>query len=124
MKEKLNQIGILIQKNEKKVYDYLDKNYLDHEFFSANWTLTLMANSMKNKNLMIIWDYMIIFGWKFYYYFIITVLNFYENIIINSSQDDLPFLMKNLLNSKQFDLDFNNIINNTFYNMENHELKF
>ena len=79
---------------------------------------------MKNKNLMIIWDYMIIFGWKFYYYFIITVLNFYENIIIKSSQDDLPFLMKNLLNSKQFDLDFNNIINNTFYNMENHELKF
>ena len=124
MKEKLNQIGILIQKNEKKVYDYLDKNYLDHEFFSANWTLTLMANSMKNKNLMIIWDYMIIFGWKFYYYFIITVLNFYENIIIKSSQDDLPFIMKNLLNSKQFDLDFNNIINNTFYNMENHELKF
>ena len=122
MKEKLNQIGKLIQKNEKKVCDYLDKNFLDHEFFSANWTLTLMSNSMSNKNLMIIWDFMIIFGWKFFNYFIITILNFYENVIISCSQDELPFLMKNLLNSKQFDLDFKNIINETFYNMENREL--
>ena len=122
MKEKLNQVGKLIQKNVKKVCDYLDKNFLDHEFFSANWTLTLMANSMSNKNLMIFWDFMIIFGWKFFNYFVITVLNFYEKVIISSSQDELPFLMKNLLNSKQFDLDLKNIINETFYNMENRDL--
>jgi hypothetical protein len=81
-----------------------------------------MSNSMSNKNLMIIWDFMIIFGWKFFNYFIITILNFYENVIISCSQDELPFLMKNLLNSKQFDLDLKNIINETFYNMENRDL--
>ena len=122
MKEKLNQIGKLIQKNEKKVCDYLENNFLDHEFFSANWTLTLMANSMSNQNLMLFWDFLIIFGWKFFNYFIITILQFYENVIISCSQDELPFLMKNLLNSKQFDLDFKSIINETFYNMENRDL--
>ena len=71
---------------------------------------------------MIFWDFMIIFGWKFFNYFVITVLNFYEKVIISSSQDELPFLMKNLLNSKQFDLDFKSIINETFYNMENRDL--
>ena len=116
---KFKKIGNLIKNYNKKVYYYLDKNSLSHEFFTANWILTLFSNSiLKTQYLSIIWDYMIIFGWNFCYFFIIVIIKFYENDIISFNPDQVSEFMKNLLFSEKFNLNFELILDETFILME------
>ena len=110
---KLEEIGKLLNKYCKEIIDYFDKNYLSHEFFTSNWVITLFSSSMINKYLFIVWDYMIIFGWKFFNAFVISVLNKYKKIILNKQQNDLAIFMKNILKTKQFEIDFIELINNS-----------
>ena len=56
---------------------------------------------------------MIIFGWKFFNAFVISVLNKYKKIILNKQQNDLAIFMKNILKTKQFEIDFIELINNS-----------
>ena len=110
---KMEEIGKILNKYCKEIIDYFDKNYLSHEFFTSNWVITLFSSSMINKYLFIVWDYMIIFGWKFFNAFVISVLNKYKKIILNKQQNDLAIFMKNILKTKQFEIDFIELINNS-----------
>jgi len=61
---------------------------------------------------------MIIFGWKFFYSFIIQIILFYENSLTKISEGKLSKQMKEILKSNVFIKDFNNIMKNTLDFME------
>ena len=61
---------------------------------------------------------MIIFGWKFFYSFIIQIILFYENRLMKINEGKLSKQMKELLKSNVFIKDFNNIMKNTLDFME------
>ena len=83
---------------------------LSHEFFTTNWMITLFSNSMEEKYLFIIWDFLIIYGWKFFRYFLVSILNTYKKNIMEERQNKL----KNLLKNNKFKQKFPEIINKTF----------
>ena len=87
---------------------------LSHEFFTTNWMITLFSNSMEEKYLFIVWDFLIIYGWKFFRYFVVSVLNIYKNRILEEEQNNLTFFMKNILRNEQFKVKFKDIIDNAF----------
>ena len=96
---------------------YLEKKLLTHDFFSTGWILTLFSNAMNNQNLMITWCFMIVFGWKFFYCFVLKILTFYKNVIYKTSENNLSKKMKRLLKEESFNNDIKKIINNTLYFM-------
>ena len=96
-----------------KLTRYLTGMKLNYEFFTTNWLLTLFSNSMETKYLFYIWDYMIIFGWKFFKCFVVAVLEEFQNEILKATQTNITFIMKNMLKNKQFNDNFKNIIKKT-----------
>ena len=63
---------------------------------------------------------MILFGWKFFHCLIIQILIKYQKLIFNLNEVELCNKMKNILNSKEFNDDFNIIINRTIDFMKDH----
>ena len=72
---------------------------------------------MNYKNLFIVWNFMIIFGWKFFYCLVIQILIYYKKVIFNADENELNQLMKNLLKEKKFNQDLQKIINNVLFFM-------
>ena len=103
----------IISKYMPDVIKYLAKKLLTHEFFSIGWILTLFSNAMNIKNLITTWCFMIVFGWKFFYCFVIQILHFYSNDIYKTSENNLSKKMKKLLKEERFNNDIKKIINNT-----------
>ena len=64
---------------------------------------------------------MIIFGWKFFKGFVISVIQYNENIIIKSSLETITKIMNNILKTKEFENNFDNMINKAleYINKEN-----
>ena len=83
--------------------------------------ITLFSNHMNIKYLFQLWDYMIIFGWKFFKGFVISVIQYHENIIIKSSLESITKIMNNILKTKEFENNFDNMINKAleYINKEN-----
>ena len=98
-----------------EVNKHLQKIFLNYDFFTCKWMITLFSNYMNIKYLFELWDYLIIFGWKFFKGFIISVIKFNEKLILNSSLETITKIMNDILKTKEFENNFNNIINNTFY---------
>ena len=119
LNEKLESLNIYIKKKCPNTCKYFDEMGLNYSFFTTNWVVTLFSNSMSKNHLSLIWDYMIIYGWKFFNCFIVAVLNLYENKIIRVEQNQLMALMKNILKNEDFCSDFSKIIENTFYFIDN-----
>ena len=86
---------------------------LNIEFFTSSWILTLFSDSTNTDFLIIIWDYMIIFGWKFVKYFITNILLMFENDILNSNQRNITHLKKSILRNEKFKNNFDKIIKDT-----------
>ena len=63
-----------------------------------------------------------IYGWKFFYCFVIQILKFYKNVIFLTKENELSHLMKFLLKDKKFSQDLPNILKNTFNFMKKHIL--
>ena len=114
----LNQLGNNLSKYCPEIVIFLNNSKLCHEFFSTNWILTLFANSMESEYLFIIWDFLIIFGWKFLMCFIVSVLDLNKKEIIDEEQNNLTFFMKNILRNKKFNKNFNAIIDKSFSLMD------
>ena len=106
-------INLFLAKQLPRLDTFLSDIKLDIEFFTTNWILTLFSDSMDIEFLVIIWDYMIIFGWKFVKFFILNILLKFENDIINSTQSDLTNTKKNLLRSDKFKTNFLKILKDT-----------
>ena len=111
---KLEEISNCLNKFFPKIKKYLESMNLNYEFFLAGWVLTLFSNSINNDYLFYIWDFMIIFGWKYFNCFIIAVLKKYENEILSLPQNKLTFYMKNILKNDSFQKDFETIMKSSF----------
>ena len=126
LNDKLNNLGNFLKfyfkKYNKDILTYLEKNYVKHEYFTANWLLTLFSNGMDRNNLLIVWCFLIVFGWKFFYFFILNILIFFGNDIKKSNETKLSSMMKNLLKNEKFTNNFNIIIENTFTSFKNNIL--
>lgn len=103
----------IISKYIPDMNKHLEKKLLTHEFFTTGWILTLFSNAMNGKNLIITWSFMIVFGWKFFYCFVIQILKFYKEDIIKTNESKLSKKMKKLLKEERFSKDIIKIINNT-----------
>ena len=119
LNKNLNIIENYLKKHCTDIINFLEKSNLSHEIFTTNWMLTLFANSMETKYLFIVWDFLIIFGWKFFSCFIVSVLDLFKNEILNEEQNKLNFLMKNILRNQKFKDKFRFIINKTFLLLNN-----
>ena len=71
---------------------------------------------METEYLSIIWDYIIIFGWKFVKYFILNILISCENDILNSTLDNLTSIKKNIFKNEIFK-NFNSLIDDSVQSM-------
>ena len=118
--EEIQKYSKILEKYIPEIVNYFDKKNIYHEFFSTGWILTLFSNVMDTKNLFICWNFMIIYGWKFFYSLVIQILRFYKNTIFHTNENDLNHLMKNLLKVQKFSEDLPNILKNTFFFMQKH----
>jgi hypothetical protein len=119
LQNKLNKIGIYFKTYCPEVYNYLDSMNLSHEFFTTNWMITLFSNAMNDKHLFIVWDFLIIYGWKFFIYFVISILNIYKDSILEEEQNKLTYYMKNIFKTEKFEKKFQDVINQAFILMNN-----
>jgi hypothetical protein len=71
--------------------------------------------------LVIIWDYLIIFGMKFFKYFILNVFILCENDILNSIPNNITYIKKNILRNEKFNNNRDILIKNTIQMMINDE---
>ena len=110
---KLNFFSNILSKHVPDIINFFTENQLNHGFFSTKWILTLFSVSMKRKYLMNCWAFMIILGWKFFYSFVVQVLTFYKEDIIETNVKDLRYKMQNILQDKKFEKNYYNIIKNT-----------
>ena len=106
-------INIFIARQIPRLDKFLTEKKLNIEFFTMSWILTLFSDSMDTEFLVLIWDYMIVFGWKFVKYFILNILLKSQNEILNSTQSDLTHTKKNLLKNGKFKTNFRKIIKDT-----------
>ena len=120
--EKTEKINKYIINKIPKLNIFLSEHKLNIEFFITNWILTLFSDSMETEYLLIIWDYMIIFGWKFFKFFILNVLILFENDILNSTQSNLTYIKKNILKNEKFKNDFHKLIKDTIQMISNEEI--
>ena len=74
---------------------------------------------MKKELLITSWTFMIIFGWKFFYSFVIQILIYYKEDIFNTNVNNLCIKMKGILKDNKFEKDYNVIIKRTFHFMNN-----
>ena len=107
----------IIKKYAPEVVIFFEEKNLDHCFFSFGWMLTLFSNSMKRKNLIKVWCFMILLGWKFFYSFVIQILLFYKDEILMKEENKISSFMKNILNNESFCNNFNLIVEKTLYFM-------
>ena len=120
-KKKLKNINNYLAKQLPKLNNFLSDNKLNLEFFTTNWILTLFSDSMETEFLVIIWDYLIIFGMKFFKYFILNVFILCENDILNSTPNNITYIKKNILRNEKFNNNRDILIKNTIQMMINDE---
>ena len=116
----MNIIKDLIKEFCPDFLNYMKKNEISHEMFTANWIITLFSKGYKNQQiLLLIWNFILIFGWKFIFLFIISMIMFFERKIINYDMFKFNIYMKGIFKSDDFINNYKEIINNTFNLMEN-----
>ena len=111
----LNFIQNLIQINFPLFNNYLIKNHINHEFFTVNWIITLFSKNFKNEKILFeLWNYIIIFKWKFIYLFIISIIKHFQNKLIQLDLYYFTLFMKDIFDNDEFYNNYNNIIKCTF----------
>ena len=111
--QKIKYLELLLNKYIPDLIKYLNSKLLNHEFFTTGWIISIFSNKMDKKRLLICWCFMAVFGWKFFYSFIIQLLIMYKDSIIKTEESKLCFKMKNILIDNQFIKDFNYLIKKT-----------
>ena len=119
LNNKLIEIENAVNKWCPEVKRHLQILALNYDFFICKWLITLFSNYMNIEYLFKLWDYLIIFGWKFFKGFIISVIKFNEKLILESSSETITELMNNMMKTKEFENNFINILNFSFYYINN-----
>ena len=120
--KKLEKINLLLMNKLPKLNKFLSNIKLNFDFFITNWILTLFSDSIDTEYLTIIWDFMGIFGWKFFEYFVLNVFILCENSILNSTQNNLTYIKKNIFRNENFKKNFNILIKDTVHSLINDEI--
>ena len=110
----LSSAGRAIERNVPRLFAYLNRNGINHEIFTANWIITLFSTALDNDVLYLVWDFIIIYKWKFIYCFIAGVLKVYEDDIMKVNVFEFSKVMKQLLKRNEVKRDIYRIINVTF----------
>ena len=118
--EEINHFSNILQKYIPHIINVFNKKFVKIEIFLTNWLLTIFSCSMNRRNLILCWCFMILFGWKFFYCFVIQILVQYQKIIFDSNEIELCNKMKNILHSEEFNKDINAIIIKTIDFMKEH----
>ena len=93
------------------IMEYLnEKEIFFHDLFTLNWLITLFSNSMREKFLFKIWEFLCLFGMKFFYEFIIVLLKKNKNEYLNLNQNDFQKFMKDIFKTNQFENNFWDLI--------------
>ena len=96
LNEKDDEIFLIMENlNEKEIFF--------HDLFTLNWLITLFSNSMREKFLFKIWEFLCLFGMKFFYEFIIVLLKKNKNEYLNLNQNDFQKFMKDIFKTNQFE---------------------
>lgn len=115
LEQKMSVIQFLLQKYSPKIIKFLEEKKINHEMFTAQWIITLFSKNFENnKLLLIIWDFAIIFGWKFIYLFMISIIINFQDKCINLDLYEFTQFMKKIFKNNEFEKDFNSIIQKTF----------
>ena len=120
LQKKMKEFKDILKKYVPVVVEYFSNKNLGVEFFTTSWLLTLFSASMNIKNLIVCWCFMILFRWKFFYSFVIQILVKYQKIIFSAEDRELCEKTKNILHSKEFIRDFNEICSKTMQFMKDH----
>ena len=118
--EEINHFSNILQKYIPHIINVFNKKFVKIEIFLTNWLLTIFSCTMARRNLILCWCFMILFGWKFFYCFVIQILVQYQKIIFDSNEIELCNKMKNILHSDEFNKDINEIISKTIDFMKEH----
>ena len=111
---KLKEIEYIVNKSCPSVNKHLKNIFLNYDFFTCKWMITLFSHFMNVKYLTKLWDFLIIFGWKFFNGFVISVIKFNERNILNSTLETITKIMNDILKTKLFENNFDKIIDCTF----------
>ena len=120
--EKIKYISDILQKYIPDIISVFNKKFVKIEIFLTNWVLTIFSCSMKRNNLIVIWCFMIMFGWKFFYCLIIQIMKEFQKIIFTLNEVELCNKMKKILFSNEFNENFAVIIHKTLDFMKEHIL--
>ena len=115
LNDKLLEIEKIVNKWCPEVNNHLQRINLTYNIFTCKWMITLFSNQMNIKYLLQLWDYLIIFGWKFFKGFVISVIKFNEKMILNSSLETIMNIMNNIFKTKEFEKHFYEIIDYALY---------
>ena len=116
LEKKMKILQFLIKKFCPDVISFMEKKKINHEIFTASWFITLFSKNFKYDNILIIlWNFSIIFGWKFIYLFSISVIITFKEKYIKLDLYDFTQYMKNIFVFENFKNKFNDIMNLAFY---------
>ena len=115
LEKKMKIIHFLLKTLCTDILFFLEKKKINHEIFTAQWYITLFSKNFKYDNiLMVIWNFAIIFGWKFIFLFSISVIVSFKDKYINLDLYDFTQYMKNIFVFEHFKKKFNDVMKLTF----------
>ena len=116
LENKMKVIQFLLKKICPEIVIFLERKKINHEIFTASWFITLFSKNFKFDNLLlIIWNFSIIFGWKFIFLFTISVLIIFKDKYFKLDLYDFTQFMKNIFIYEYFKNRFNDIMRLVFY---------
>ena len=115
LEKKMKTVQFLLKTLCPDILFFLEKKKINHEIFTAKWYITLFSKNFKFDNiLMVIWNFAIIFGWKFIFLFSISVIVTFKDKYINLDLYDFTQYMKNIFVFDHFKKKFNDVMKLTF----------
>ena len=118
LEKKMKTVQFLLKELCPDILFFLERKKINHEIFTAKWYITLFSQNFKFDNLlMIIWNFAIIYGWKFIFLFSISVIISFKARYINLDLYDFTQYMKNIFVFENFQKKFNDVMKLTFYYM-------
>ncbi len=118
LENKMKIVQFLLKKLCPEIIKYLERKKINHEIFTASWFITLFSKNFKFDNiLLIIWNFSIIFGWKFIFLFSISVIIIFKDKYFDLDLYGFTQYMKNIFIFECFKTKFNDVMRLTFYYM-------
>ena len=115
LEQKMFIIQFLLKKYCPYIIEYLEKKNINHEIFTVSWVITLFSKNFENNKLLLkIWNFSIIFGWKFIYLFTISVIDTFKDKYLKLELYDFTQFMKKIFKCSDFEKKFDSIIRKTF----------